>query len=472
MAHKLHIMIVDDERIVRESFRHWFAKTGHAVGTAASAAEALDQLENEAYDLLFVDIKMPAMSGLELLERVKSEFPETTVVIITAYGSIESAVRAMKSGASDYLLKPFQPEQLTLVMEKVAQQRQLANQYRYIKGALEQITRFDDIIGRSAPMQRLFTLIPEVAASDAAVLLTGETGTGKELVAKAIHAKSRRAHFPFVPINCGAMPESMLESELFGHQKGAFTGAQQARKGFLEVAEGGTLFLDEVGEISAKMQVDLLRVLEDRKVTRLGSRQPVTIDFRLISATSRDLVRQIAEGRFREDFFYRVNVIQIEIPSLRQRKEDIPLLVAHFLEKLGHQTTKRVDRVSETALALLTAYDWPGNVRELENAVERAVVLAKSRTLGHADFAFLQAGPNLRAGRTTLRQMEADYVVEVLQKCEGNVSQAARILGINRVTLHKKINRLGLRSGVPAEDAPHHDPQTRTRPSPGRGTDR
>ncbi len=471
MSLRLRIMIVDDERIVRESFRHWFAKTGHAVATAASGTEALDQLENEAYDLLFVDIKMPGMSGLELLDRVRADFPDTTVVIITAYGSIESAVRAMKAGASDYLLKPFQPEQLNLVMEKIDQQRRLASQYHYLKGALEQITRFDDIIGRSAPMQRIFALIPEVAASDAAVLLTGETGTGKELVAKAIHAKSRRAHFPFVPINCGAMPESLLESELFGHQKGAFTGAQQARKGFLEVAEGGTLFLDEVGEISTRMQVDLLRVLEDRKVVRLGSRQAVTVDFRLVSATSRDLGRQMAEGRFREDFYYRINVIQIEIPPLRQRKEDIPLLVAHFMEKLGHRTTKQVDRVSEKALALLASYDWPGNVRELENAVERAVVLARSRTLGRADFAFLQAGAPFPAGDATLQQMEAAHIAAVLSRCDGNVSQAARVLGINRVTLHKKINRLGLRA-APAEKTPDHDAEKEARHWRGGGPGR
>ena len=303
MNSKLRILIVDDERIVRESFKHWFVNAGHMVGTAASADEALVRLASEVYDLLFVDIKMPGKSGLELLEQVRQEFPEASVVIITAYGSIESAVQAMKMGASDYLLKPFKPEQLNLVLEKIIQQRRLTEQYRYLKGTLEQITRFDDIIGRSAPMQKIFSLIPEVAASDASVLLIGETGTGKELVAKAIHAKSRRAHYPFVPINCGAMSESLLESELFGHQKGAFTGAQQARKGFLEVAENGTLFLDEVGEISPKMQVDLLRVLQDKKVVRLGSRQSITVDFRLISATSRDLSRQIADGAFREDFF-------------------------------------------------------------------------------------------------------------------------------------------------------------------------
>jgi DNA-binding NtrC family response regulator len=444
MAHKLRILIVDDERIVRESFKHWFANAGHEVGTAASADDALVRLEAEVYDLLFVDIKMPGKSGLELLEQVRSEFPEATVVIITAYGSIESAVRAMKMGASDYLLKPFKPEQLNLVLEKIIQQRQLSDRYHYLKGTLEQITRFDDIIGRSASMQTVFALIPEVAASDAAVLLIGETGTGKELVAKAIHAKSRRAHYPFVPINCGAMPESLLESELFGHQKGAFTGAQQARKGFLEVAEGGTLFLDEVGEISAKMQVDLLRVLQDKKVMRLGSRQTLTVDFRLISATSRDLSHQIAEGAFREDFFYRINVIQIDIPPLRHRKEDIPLLVEHFLEKLGHETTRKVDRISPAALESLAAYDWPGNVRELENAVERAVVLAKARTLGRADFAFLQATSDLAAGRATLKEMETACIRKTLEDCGGNVTRAAKILGINRVTLHKKIKRLGL----------------------------
>jgi DNA-binding NtrC family response regulator len=444
MANKLRILIVDDERIVRESFKHWFANAGHEVGTAGSADEALACLEAEVYDLLFVDIKMPGKSGLELLEQVRTEFPDATVVIITAYGSIESAVKAMKMGASDYLLKPFKPEQLNLVLEKIVQQRRLSERYQYLKGTLEQITRFDDIIGRSAPMQKVFALIPEVAASAASVLLIGETGTGKELVAKAIHAKSRRAHYPFVPINCGAMTESLLESELFGHQKGAFTGAQQARRGFLEVAEGGTLFLDEIGEISAKMQVDLLRVLQDRKVMRLGSRQPVAVDFRLISATSRDLSRQIAEGAFREDFFYRINVIQIDIPPLRQRKEDIGLLVEHFLEKLGHETTRKVDRISTAALDFLKAYDWPGNVRELENAVERAVVLAKSRTLGRQDFAFLRATASPEAGGATLREIETAQIRKVLEDCGGNVTLAARILGINRVTLHKKIKRLGL----------------------------
>ena len=340
MNDALSIMIVDDEEIIRESFRQWFKKYSHRVDVAASGAEALEKLEKYPFEVLFVDIKMPGMSGIELLGEVKEQYPDTTVIIITAYGSIETAVDAMKMGAADYLLKPFRPEQLSLVMEKVAQQRKLASEYHYMKGRLEEVTRFENIIGQSPAMQEVFDLIPEVAQSDSTVLIMGETGTGKELVAKAIHAKSKRSHLPFVALNCGAIPENLLESELFGHQRGAFTGATHARKGFFEVVSGGTLFLDEIGEISQKMQVDLLRVLEEKKIMRVGDREPIGVDFRLISATRRDLDKEVKEGIFREDFFYRINVITIRIPPLRKRKEDIPLLVAHFLEKYSHETTK------------------------------------------------------------------------------------------------------------------------------------
>lgn len=305
MDKKMSIMVVDDEEIVRKSLFHWFKKYGHVVETASSGFEALEKLEKYPYQLLFVDIKMPGMDGIELLGKVKAEYPDTLVIIITAYGSIESAVKAMRIGATDYLLKPFKPEQLSLVMERISVQKKLVSQYNYLKGRLEKITRFDNIIGHSSEMEKVFSLIPEVAQSDSSILLVGETGTGKELVAKAIHAESRRSHLPFIAINCGAIPESLLESELFGHQKGVFTGATRARKGFLEVVSGGTLFLDEVGEISQKMQVDLLRVLEEKKITSIGSREPVDVDFRLISATRQDLKKEVAEGNFREDFFYR-----------------------------------------------------------------------------------------------------------------------------------------------------------------------
>jgi len=444
MDEKLNIMIVDDEMIVRESLFHWFQKSGHFVETASSGTEALDRLETYPFELLFVDIKMPGMDGIELLEKVKAEYPDTIVIIITAYGSIESAVKAMKLGASDYLLKPFKPDHLSLVMERISQQKKLASEYNYLRGRLDRITRFDNIIGQSPEMEEIFALIPEVALSDASVLLTGETGTGKELIAKAIHAKSNRANNPFIAINCGAVPDSLLESELFGHQKGAFTGAVQARKGFLEVVSGGTLFLDEIGEISSKMQIDLLRVLEEKKISRIGSSQSIDIDFRLISATRRDLEKAISEGSFREDFFYRINVIKIEIPPLRRRIEDIPLLANHFLNKYSHETVKRVDHINNDALTLLKQYDWPGNVRELGNAIERVVVLSKSRTLRVEDLSFLQTAHAVSGKRQSLLEMEKNYVKEILEEYGWNITQAAKMLGINRVTLHKKIKRFKL----------------------------
>jgi len=445
MNEKMSIMIVDDEMIVRESLFHWFEKAGHVVETASSGFEALEKLERFPFELLFVDIKMPGMDGIELLEKVKAEYPDTIVIIITAYGSIESAIKAMKTGASDYLLKPFKPDQLSLVMEKIAPQRKLQSEYNYLKGRLEKITRFDNIIGQSHAMEEIFNLIPEVAKSDSSILLIGETGTGKELVAKAIHAKSKRSHRPFIAINCGAIPDSLLESELFGHQKGAFTGAIHGRKGFLEVVSEGTLFLDEIGDISPKMQIDLLRVLEEKKIIRIGSREPIEVDFRLISATRRDLEKEIITGTFREDFFYRINVINIHIPPLRKRKDDIPLLVHHFLEKYSHETTKRVDHVKEDAMQLLQDYDWPGNVRELENAIERAVVLSKSRTLGSDNFSFLHSPPTSILKARTLREMEKNHIQQILEDCSWNVTKSSKILGINRVTLHKMINRYNLK---------------------------
>lgn len=445
MTGKMSILVVDDERIVRESFLHWFKKYGCKTEAAASGLEALEKLERYPFDLLFVDIKMPGMDGLELLEKVKQQYPDAIVIIITAYGSIDTAVKAMKMGASDYLLKPFQPDQLSLVLEKVANQKRLVSEVQYMKGRLEEITRFDNIIGQSRPMQEVFDLIPQVAQSDASVLLVGETGTGKELVAKAIHAKSKRSSLPFIAINCGAIPDSLLESELFGHQKGAFTGADHPRKGFFEVVSGGTLFLDEIGEVSPKMQVDLLRVLEEKKIMKIGDRVPISVDFRLLSATRKDLEKEVSRGTFREDLFYRVHVITITIPPLRERKDDIPLLAEHFLRKYSRQTAKQVDRIDSEALRILKAYDWPGNVRELENAIERAVVLSKSRLLRAPDFSFLSAGPAAEYKPRSLRELEKDHVLRILEECDWNVTQASRTLDIHRATLHKMMTRLGLK---------------------------
>jgi len=445
MDQKLKIMIVDDEMIVRESLFHWFEKNGHRVETASSGLEALEKLGRFPFELLLVDIKMPGMDGIQLLGKVKEEYPGTIVIIMTAYGTIETAVTAMKMGAVDYLLKPFKPDQLSLVMEKVAYQYRLESEYQYLKGQLEKKTRFDNIIGQSPQMEDVFKLIREVAESDSSILILGETGTGKELIAKAIHAKSQRSRGPFIAINCGAIPDTLLESELFGHQKGAFTGAVHGRKGFLEVVSGGTLFLDEIGDISPKMQIDLLRVLEDKQIIRIGDRQPVDVDFRLISATRRDLEKEITSGNFREDFFYRINVIVVHVPPLRERKEDISLLVRHFLQKYSSETTKKVDRTTAEAIRLLEAYDWPGNVRELENAIERAVVLSKSRTLGSEDFSFLRASASKLSKPRSLREMQREYVQEILTECSWNVTKASKILNINRVTLHKMIKRYELK---------------------------
>jgi two-component system response regulator HydG len=444
MQFQMRTMIVDDEQIIREAFLHWFEKHGHSAVAAASGPQALAKLASQSFDLIFVDIKMPGMDGIELLGHIKSDYPDTAVVIITAYASIESAVEAMKLGAADYLMKPFRPNQLSLVMEKVRQQKQRASQYDYVMGRLEKMTRFDNIIGQSQPMQKVFELIPEVAQSDAAVLITGETGTGKELVARAIHAKSPRANLPFIAVNCGALTESLLESELFGHEKGAFTHAGQGRKGFLEIVSGGTLFLDEIGEISNKMQMNLLRVLEDKAIYRVGSSTSLPVDFRLVSATSRALADKRREGRLREDFYYRIGVIEIKIPPLRERREDLPLLVDHFLRKYGQETTKKVERVTPQAVQRLMRYDWPGNVRELQNAIERAVVLSRGPILDKDAFSFLNpasAGSPQKFG--TLREREKVYVEEVLRENDWNITRSAAVLGINRVTLHKKIKRYG-----------------------------
>ena len=439
----MKIMVVDDELVVRESLFHWFSREGYYVMTAASGEDALEKLEKDNFSTMFVDMKMPGMGGFELLEKVNEYYPETAVIIITAYGSIDTAVKAMKAGASDYLLKPFKPDQLSLVMEKIAGQRRRESEYRYLKGQIEKINRFDNIIGESKQMNEIYKLITEVADTDTPVLILGETGTGKELVARAIHAKSHRKNFPFVPINCGALPDTLLESELFGYRKGAFTGANQNRKGFLEVVEGGTLFLDEIGEISPRMQVSLLRVLQDKKINPLGDTRQIDVNFRLVSATRQNLQKEIETSTFRNDFFYRINVITMEIPPLRKRKADIPLLAEHFIYKYNQETAKQVGSLDKKAVNFLKEYEWPGNVRELENAVERAVVLAKSRVLTKQDFLFLnQAGTDSKNSTPkTLKEMEKEHVKIILEEHDWNISHAALTLDISRGTLHRMIKR-------------------------------
>ncbi|HDM78286.1 MAG TPA: sigma-54-dependent Fis family transcriptional regulator [Deltaproteobacteria bacterium] len=448
MSAKIRILVVDDELIVRESLKGWLKKGGYEVDTAASGPESLEMLELAPYDLLFLDIMMPKMNGLEVLEIVKKRFPETLVVMITAYGSVETAVKAMKNGANDYLMKPFEPETLALLVEKLLQQKRIIDENLLLKEQVARSVRFENIIGVSEEMQKIFEMIMDISATDVPVLITGETGTGKELIAKAIHAKSPRKHGPFIPINCGAFPEHLLETELFGHEKGAFTGAHRAKKGRIEMSHGGTLFLDEVGEIPLKMQVDLLRVLETKSFHRVGGTEEINVDFRILAATNRNLLEEINKGNFRQDFYYRLNVISLHIPPLRERPEDIPVLAEHFMRRYSRETNKDIDTITPEAMEVLKRYPWPGNVRELQNAIERAVVISKKRCLDVDEFSFLQVSQKGAGEAKSLEEIEKEHIEAMLRAHDWNISKTARALKINRVTLHKKIKKYGLkRSG-------------------------
>jgi DNA-binding NtrC family response regulator len=442
------ILIVDDENIMRESLAGWLERDGHQVQTACSGEEALERCGANHFDILLVDIKMEGMSGLEVLRRVKENDADVAIVMITAYGSIATAIEAMKNGAFDYMLKPFDPNELGVLIDKIIRHQQQARENLYLREQFKERTRFENMIGQSAAMQKVFDLICDVATADSTVLITGETGTGKGLAAKAIHSHSRRCHGPFVVVNCGAIPEHLMETELFGHMKGAFTDAKETKKGRLELAHGGTLFLDEIGEIGLRMQIDLLRVLEDRVFYRVGGTQPMEADFRVVAATNRNLDQAIREGRFREDLFYRLNVVGITLPALRQRKQDIPLLAEHFLHRYVQETHRQIDRISREALDEMMLYDWPGNVRELENAIERAVVVGKARQILPEDLPILCHAPATGQRSNRLEEIEKAHIQQVLKDNQWNVARSARLLGIDRSTLYTKIKRYALRNPV------------------------
>jgi DNA-binding NtrC family response regulator len=446
-------LIVDDEAIVRDSLSKWFHEEGYEVGSAESAAEALTRLAERRWDLALVDIKMPGTDGIELQRRMQEIDPEMAVIIMTGYASVETAVQALKNGAYDYVTKPFDPDDIAhTVSNALAHQRARQENVR-LRETVAEVARPAELIGKSAAMQRVFEAIETVGPTDATVLVTGDSGTGKELVARAIHAASPRRFHPLVVIHCGALTETLLESELFGHEKGAFTGAQYRKKGKFEIAEGGTVFLDEIGDISLKTQTDLLRVLQEREITRVGGTQPIRVDFRCVAATNKDLEKLIAEGTFRPDLFYRLNVFRIDIPPLRERREDIPPLVDHFVRKFSQAMAKRIVRVAPEAMALLQSCDWPGNVRELENAVERAMVVAspagEAPELRPEDFTLKldRSGASSR----TLEDAERTHILRVLEECGGNQTRAAEALDIDRVTLYNKLKRYGWKRPVPAQ---------------------
>jgi DNA-binding NtrC family response regulator len=439
------ILIVDDEHIMRESLLGWLERDGYAVDAVASGEEALDKLKNTQFDILLLDIQMEGINGLEVLRRVKEDDPDVAVVMITAYGSISTAIEAMKNGAYDYLLKPFDPNELGVLIEKILEHQAQIRENLYLREQYRERTRFESMIGQSKPMQVVFDLICDVAPTESTALITGETGTGKGLAAKALHTHSPRCDGPFVVVNCGAIPEHLMESELFGHQKGAFTDAKETKKGRLELAHDGTLFLDEIGEISMRMQIDLLRVLEDRVFYRVGGTQPIEADFRVIAATNRDLEVAIEKGDFRKDLYYRLNVISFQMPSLRERKEDIPLLAEHFLHRFTRETNKAIDGLSREAMDEMMLYDWPGNVRELENAIERAVVIGKDRKIQPVYLPFYCARHFSVPSDDSLKEMEKSHILRILSENSWNIARSARILDIDRSTLYSKIKRHNLR---------------------------
>jgi two-component system, NtrC family, response regulator AtoC len=441
------ILVVDDEEIVRESLAGWLEKDGYTVGVAPDGATAISRIEKESWSILLADIKMPGIDGLQVLKRAKEVSPSTTMVIMTAYATVETAVSAMKLGAYDYLVKPFDPEELTVMIRRIVRQDELVHENETLRRALRREYHFRDLISKNPSMQALFELTRTAARSQSTILVFGESGTGKELLARAIHAESPRSAGPFVAISCAALTETLLESELFGHEKGAFTGAVARRRGAFETAHGGTLFLDEIGDISPKLQMDLLRVLEERRFCRVGGTEPIEVDVRVIAATNRNLQQAVAGGSFRDDLFYRLNVIPITLPPLRERVEDIPLLVDHFVERMSAEMGRKLDGVSREAIAALLDYPFPGNVRELRNIVERAMVCAPGPLLLPADFrlpgAEAQAPPP--ATPATLEEVERRHITSVLEQMNGNISQAARVLGVDRATLYNKMRRYGLR---------------------------
>jgi DNA-binding NtrC family response regulator len=447
MDKKEKILIVDDEKIVRESLYHWFEDDNYLVDTAEDGETALNKYEKEKFDLLLVDMKMPGMSGLDLLSKIKAIDKEAVIILITAFASVPSAITALKNGAYDYVTKPVDPDELAHLVSRALEQRALKKENTQLKENIDEIIKPDNLIGESFQMKKIYELVHTVARTDTTVIIRGESGTGKELVAKAIHINSSRKYFPIITVNCGALAESLLESELFGHEKGSFTGAQFKRKGKFEMADRGTIFLDEIGSISLKMQIELLRVIETKQFNRVGGNELIKSDFRVITATNEPLEELVKAGKFREDLYYRLNVFTIFIPPLRERRDDISLLASFFINKFSSVMNKKVKNVSKEAMEFLINHNWPGNVRELENAIERAMVVGKSNSITVDDLPFHLSSNNseLNGDEKSLAAMERKYILKILNENSWNISKTAQLLEIDRVTLYNKINKYGLR---------------------------
>lgn len=448
MNQRSRILVVDDELHMRSSLAEWLEEDGHEVVPAEGGAAAIRIHRERPADLLLVDLKMPSMDGMETMRQIRGFDADVPVVIITAYATVDSAVTAMKAGAADYLVKPVNPEELSLIVRKLLEHQRLLRENVALRKELGRTYQLHDLLGKNDQMQEMFSLIRSVAGSSATVLVQGESGTGKELVARAIHCSSDRAEQPFVAIACGALTESLCESELFGHEKGAFTDAKFLRRGRVELADKGTLFFDEIGDITPRMQVDLLRFLQRREFHRVGGNELIRVDVRVIAATNRPLARMVEEGTFRHDLYYRLNVISVFLPPLRDRREDIPLLAEHFLHRFAAQSRKSVDRVSSAAMGLLTRHHWPGNVRELENVIERAVVVCSTNLITPEDLPESLHAPTPpqpeHAPDASLEAIERMHIERVLIRNHWNIQRSAAVLGIDRMTLYRKIRRYHL----------------------------
>jgi DNA-binding NtrC family response regulator len=455
MRARWHILVVDDEETMTESLAAWLREDGYTVDVASSGREAIEKAKQQDYAIYFVDLKMPGgIDGIETMMEIRKLRLDASIVVITAYATVDTAITAMKEGAQEYIVKPCHPQEISLLVERIVRVKNLQRENAILRRKLTRQYRFHDLVSKSPRMAEIFELVREISSQRSTVLIQGESGTGKELVARAIHYSGERGTGPFVAVSCAALAETLLESELFGHEKGAFTGAVAQRKGKFELAAGGTIFLDEIGDISPKLQVDLLRVLQERRFFRVGGTVELAVDVRVIAATHHDLGEAVRQDRFRDDLYYRLNVINIHLPPLRERREDIPLLAHEFLERLSHELDRPVTEISEDAMRLLVDHPWPGNVRELENAVERAIVTCRTRTLAAEDLAFLRPiEPSSSAAALppglTLQTLEKQYIAATLERMDGNVKATAAALGIDRSTLYEKLRRYEIpRPGV------------------------
>jgi two-component system response regulator PilR (NtrC family) len=462
---KDRILVADDEQSMREFLDIMLEKEGYKVSLASNGEEVVKLIDNDLFDLVLLDIRMPKLDGISALKKIKASAPETVVIMITAYASADTAIKAMKEGAYDYITKPFKVDEIKLIIKNALEKKNLQKENILLKQVVRNRFHFGNIIGQSSKMVSLYDLLEKVSPTKTNILITGESGTGKELVAKAIHYNGPRKEKPFVTLNCGAIPETLIESELFGHMKGAFTDAIATKKGLFEVADEGTLFLDEISELPLLMQVKLLRVLQDREFKRVGGTEDIRVDVRIISATNKDLEEAVKEKRFREDLFYRLNVIQIRLPSLRERKEDIPLLTNHFLKKYSEELNKNISKVCPQALQILLNYEYPGNVRELQNIIERAVALESSQELTPNNLnSYLSESPLLKKGAMDIEipnegidmekmveELERTLLLKALDRTKGIKKKAAELLHINFRSMRYRLEKYGLNQGTDSE---------------------